>query len=53
MIINNTQGVTMTMFTDLEARVQHKEERLPCAVEGLARPQWVGEKAAKHLQECG
>jgi hypothetical protein len=29
--------------------MQHEEECLSCAIEGLARPQWVREKAPKHL----
>ena len=40
-------------LADLEARVEHEEEGLSCAVEGVARPQRVGQKASEHLEQHG
>lgn len=43
------EGVFSGPLETLEARKQHEEECLSCAVEGLARPQRVREEAPKHL----
>lgn len=38
-------------MADLEARMQHEEERLSCAVERLAGPQRVREEGPEYLMK--
>ena len=49
-VLHSPQGAIVSL-ADLEARVEHEEEGLSRAVEGVTGPQWVGEKASKHLEQ--
>lgn len=48
----NKKGVLSSPFEAFEARMQHEEERLSCAVERLTEPQRVREEGPEYLLEC-